>query len=220
MKTKMCYQCKTEKPLTMFNKNNQQADGFTGMCKACLSIVRKKYNRKYNQSKKARETARRYYYSKKGQAIKKAYRQKYTLTEEQKERYREAARLHEKEQKYKDRQKRYRESPKGKKYKAEKDKRHAKTENGKFSKRKTEIKRKHQMKSTDCTLTRKEWIAIKEKFGNRCAYCGKEARLEMDHVIPLSRGGTHTASNIVPACRTCNAKKSNHLLQPADPFGS
>lgn len=43
-----------------------------------------------------------------------------------------------------------------------------------------------------------------------CNYCGKKipfSELTMDHVIPLSRGGTSERFNIVPACKDCNNKK-------------
>lgn len=57
-------------------------------------------------------------------------------------------------------------------------------------------------------LTAAQWREIKEHYGHRCVYCGKQQqRLTMDHLTPLSRGGSHTASNIVPACRSCNSRK-------------
>ena len=34
----------------------------------------------------------------------------------------------------------------------------------------------------------------------------------MDHVLPLSRGGTHTEGNIVVSCIGCNSSKKNQLL--------
>ncbi|RDV84200.1 RNA-guided endonuclease IscB [Ammonifex thiophilus] len=53
-----------------------------------------------------------------------------------------------------------------------------------------------------------------EKFGRRCAYCGKEGvPLEVDHVVPKSRGGTDRVSNLALACRECNQAKGNKLLQ-------
>jgi 5-methylcytosine-specific restriction endonuclease McrA len=59
-------------------------------------------------------------------------------------------------------------------------------------------------------VSRTEWSAIREAFDNRCAYCLRQLdRLEMDHVTALSRGGAHDPDNIVPACRSCNAIKSN-----------
>ena len=39
-----------------------------------------------------------------------------------------------------------------------------------------------------------------------CHYCGGEAG-ELDHVVPISRGGLHCLENVVPACRSCNARK-------------
>jgi 5-methylcytosine-specific restriction endonuclease McrA len=59
-------------------------------------------------------------------------------------------------------------------------------------------------------LTRAEWEEIKAAHNWLCIYCGiKPAKLTMDHVIPLSKGGPHTKGNIVPACKPCNSKKGN-----------
>ncbi|WP_078969910.1 HNH endonuclease [Streptomyces natalensis] len=44
-----------------------------------------------------------------------------------------------------------------------------------------------------------------------CAYCDGPAE-ELDHVVPLARGGPDTSDNIVAACRTCNATKYTHDL--------
>ena len=51
------------------------------------------------------------------------------------------------------------------------------------------------------------WLSIKQYFNNECAYCGKSVRLEKEHVIPFTKGGTLSVDNIVPACRKCNASK-------------
>lgn len=69
-------------------------------------------------------------------------------------------------------------------------------------------KRKARLTGNLATLTRSQWKSIIDWFDNRCAYCGiKCERLTQDHVIPISRGGTHDAQNVVPACRHCNAIK-------------
>jgi hypothetical protein len=36
---------------------------------------------------------------------------------------------------------------------------------------------------------------------------------QLDHVVPLSRGGVHEADNLVFACPSCNASKWNHALE-------
>lgn len=40
----------------------------------------------------------------------------------------------------------------------------------------------------------------------RCVYCGRVADT-MDHVVPVSKGGTNDAENLVPACSSCNSSK-------------
>jgi hypothetical protein len=46
-----------------------------------------------------------------------------------------------------------------------------------------------------------------------CAYCGnRPERLEPDHVVPLSRGGMNSLSNLLPACPACNSDKRAILL--------
>jgi len=47
-----------------------------------------------------------------------------------------------------------------------------------------------------------------------CQYCGAPAE-NLDHVVPRSRGGTHTWENVVAACRRCNSRKENRLPEDA-----
>jgi len=66
--------------------------------------------------------------------------------------------------------------------------------------------RKAQSPRNDFTAA--QWTEIKALWHYRCAYCGlKTTPLCQDHITPLSKGGSHTASNIVPACRSCNSTK-------------
>ncbi len=57
-------------------------------------------------------------------------------------------------------------------------------------------------------LTEAEWAALMEAWAG-CAYCGAEGPLQKDCMLPISRGGRYTVSNVVPACRSCNASKCN-----------
>ena len=69
-------------------------------------------------------------------------------------------------------------------------------------------------------LTDAQWREIKEAYGYRCVYCNRKMqRLTQDHLTPLSQGGNHTASNVVPACQSCNSKKNNGaVLHPVQPL--
>ena len=53
--------------------------------------------------------------------------------------------------------------------------------------------------------------AVFARDGSRCQYCGAAAE-NIDHVIPRSKGGTHTWDNVVAACRPCNTRKEDRLL--------
>lgn len=59
------------------------------------------------------------------------------------------------------------------------------------------------------------WKELKLAYRGRCAYCDRRRKLTIDHVIPLAKGGAHTLSNIVPACKSCNCKKA---IGPAPAF--
>lgn len=53
----------------------------------------------------------------------------------------------------------------------------------------------------------------RDKF--TCQYCGAsapEVLLEVDHIKPVSKGGTNDVMNLVTACRDCNRGKTNKVL--------
>jgi 5-methylcytosine-specific restriction endonuclease McrA len=53
---------------------------------------------------------------------------------------------------------------------------------------------------------------------HRCSYCGKKKptdELDLDHVLPRSRGGPHVWDNVVTSCRPCNLKKADKLPDEA-----
>ncbi len=53
---------------------------------------------------------------------------------------------------------------------------------------------------------------VLRRDGRRCAYCAKRADT-IDHVVPRSRGGTHSWENCVAACKSCNSRKADRLLE-------
>jgi len=88
---------------------------------------------------------------------------------------------------------------------------------GKNTNRRCNHRRRARIKSLPATLTSVEWENILICFSNMCAYCGVSQSelpylLEQDHIVPVSRGGGYTKDNIIPSCRTCNAKKGAKML--------
>lgn len=54
--------------------------------------------------------------------------------------------------------------------------------------------------------------------GNTCQYCGRRysrTELNLDHVIPRSRGGLSTWDNIVCSCHVCNRRKGGRTPEEA-----
>lgn len=43
--------------------------------------------------------------------------------------------------------------------------------------------------------------------GHKCIYCGFTEDLHLDHIKPLSQGGSNWPSNLAPACGSCNLSK-------------
>jgi len=66
---------------------------------------------------------------------------------------------------------------------------------------------------------RREWNNVRPKMRklvfslreNACAICGATERLEVDHIIPLSLGGSNDIDNLQILCKVCNIQKGNKL---------
>jgi 5-methylcytosine-specific restriction endonuclease McrA len=57
-------------------------------------------------------------------------------------------------------------------------------------------------------FTHAQWLEMQVAYQFLCVYCAKKTKqLTQDHIVALSKGGSHTAANIVPACRSCNSRK-------------
>ncbi|MFH2204656.1 MAG: HNH endonuclease [Elusimicrobiota bacterium] len=59
---------------------------------------------------------------------------------------------------------------------------------------------------------------IFQHYGHRCCYCGRELpadEMNLDHILPRSRGGSSDWSNVVPSCIPCNKRKGSRLPKEA-----
>lgn len=84
-----------------------------------------------------------------------------------------------------------------------------------FIRRKSESKRRSLIKNNgDFTL--EEWNKKKQEYNNCCACCKVSSdisKLTVDHIVPVSIGGSNDISNIQPLCRSCNSKKFNKIIK-------
>lgn len=79
------------------------------------------------------------------------------------------------------------------------------------------LRRKFLVVSGEAVRPRRETIPeyvrifVWRRDQGKCVQCGSSERLEYDHVIPVSRGGSNTERNIQLLCEICNRKKSDTI---------
>ena len=65
------------------------------------------------------------------------------------------------------------------------------------------------------SLVRRAWESMARRVkpvilardGHACVICGAEYLLEVDHIVPIARGGTNAPQNLRTLCKTCNRRK-------------
>lgn len=63
-------------------------------------------------------------------------------------------------------------------------------------------------------VSNKMRFSIYERDGYRCCKCGiadRYAQLEIDHIIPIAKGGKSTYDNLQTLCHRCNVEKGDHI---------
>lgn len=55
-----------------------------------------------------------------------------------------------------------------------------------------------------------------KRDNHQCVYCGSKRNLTIDHVLPKSKGGTNTWTNLVTCCSPCNRKKGDKTPEEAN----
>lgn len=74
----------------------------------------------------------------------------------------------------------------------------------------------HRRNEADGSHTFEEWESLKAKYNWTCPACIKrepEIRLTLDHIVPLSKGGSNNIENIQPLCSLCNSRKNNKTIK-------
>ncbi len=205
--TKKCTTCKERKSLDKFSKSKNRWDGLNPVCKPCDSKKNKKYYKtnhekqiakfkKYREEMGASLRNRLKDWQRKNKDKVKNYYYKYLGKDGSAE-------------KIKAQQKRWRDN--NKERTAIKVKKWA--DENKDKRALTAEKRRVAKVNNGGTILASEWRALKEFYGNKCLCCGRtDATLTLDHVIPISKGGTHTIDNAQPLCGSCNSSKHTKII--------
>jgi len=199
---KTCTKCGIEKGLAEFYVQRASRDGRQAYCKVCSkasvkvyqnTIASKEYRRKYAASEKGKEHQRNYNATEKHKEALRVYQ----LTEK----YKEAHRRHMLSEKRKVYERKYATTKKFKKQQAA----YLKTKRGAELHR----QRSHKRRALEAgsVVGPIDEAAIYAACDNKCVYCGSKERLELDHVVAIAAGGSHTQDNLTLACQSCNRSK-------------
>ena len=185
MKLRTCTKCKVAKPHDDFNKLTGYRDGLHPNCRECYLAHRNRYRAQPDVKKREREREI-------------AYVSQPEIAELRRQRGREHKR-------------KIRATEEGRRKNAETVKRW-RERNAEVSRQRLRLanqKRKAAKLGQESRIvTTKDAARI---LNSACVNCGDRDKIQIDHIIPLSRGGRHAIGNLQPLCSFCNLSKNNSL---------
>lgn len=182
MKTKACSKCGEVLPLSEFYICRSAKDGLQAKCKKCI----RKY---YMENRDRRRAYNRIYYKEHEEEMKANAKNRYINNKEEILVY----------------------NAQWQKDNPDKTRAATKRWMDKHPEKAIEYntRRRARLRNTELNdFTADGWVDLLVLYKHRCVYCGAKENLEADHIVPLSKGGPHTKSNIAPACRHCNRVKN------------
>jgi len=181
METKVCTKCKAEKSLVDFGKNKRKSDGLEPRCRDCVNQASRE---RYRKDPKKRLAQTRKYHLEHREWSKERLRAHHEANS--------VARYERQKERLKDPKRR---------------------DKSRESARRSEARRRAVKKSGIADfISMQEITSLIEDFNNSCYICttefGASIELQIDHYMPISKGGLHTLANLKPACSDCNRRKN------------
>jgi 5-methylcytosine-specific restriction endonuclease McrA len=217
MISKSCSRCKEIKSLDSFHADNSRKDGLQPYCKSCRKIAQQKH---YVENKEQFNEKQAIHRLRNKDEINRYSRNRYEKNKEK-----ESERKKKYYQKNKEmidaRNKKYNEQNKEKRqsraqiyYQQNKDRIKLVSNAYRFNNpelnRNASAKRRAIKESNGIfVISKKE---LKALYESDCFYCGSKGKIELDHVLPIIKGGRHSIGNLVAACQSCNRSKGAKLL--------
>lgn len=207
--TKRCPRC--ERSDVEFGRNKNEPDGLSVWCKACKrEDMRQRYQADPEMRRKAQERAREQRsrldtHSPEYLAKYREYSRRYAQSDRGKATNR--AKI-----------KRLRQTnPAIRAYYAGYEKRRREIDPAflgrwRFYKRQKNHQRRAQVAAAGAMYTRDEWDRLCAFYDHRCLCCGKRRVLTVDHVVPVTKGGSNLIQNLQPLCRPCNSRKNDQTI--------
>lgn len=218
---KTCKKCGEEKPPEGFPKDKRSSSGRGARCKTCVNAeARERYPRYRKQKQKYQAANRERFRDRRAAA---ARRRRAAEPERFREKARDDARKFRERNPdyYRDR---YQKNIEEERARSREIMRRVRKDNPEGERAK---KRRYREKNRESVAAREREKTYARRAKQRCSpelaklmaelvmlpcvYCGATGRTTIDHIVPLSRGGKHEASNLAPACLPCNASKGSKL---------
>jgi 5-methylcytosine-specific restriction endonuclease McrA len=231
---KRCTSCKKIKCTGSFHRHKRCKDGLNTQCKACVNAVNKQYKQEHSEYYREYTKTYQQEHSEERREYKQAWYQA------NKERYKEYAQRKRRKAPPKQRQKRnkmtreqrklrkkaYREScaeqirtynqayyRSHEEYNRNRRKLYLQSHPEKF-KVYYNVRRTRKTQAGG-SFTFQQWEELKVYYSHTCLCCGRQEpdiTLTVDHVTPISRGGTSNIDNIQPLCLSCNSSKKDNII--------
>ena len=184
---KQSTKCKHIKPHSEFSKDSRSSSGLLSRCKECM----REYKRNWSKNNPEKVVKYSKNWSKNNPEKRKESANNWYYRNKESENYKSKLRARENKEKIAIRKK------------------HWAKNNPEKIRAQTERRRIRKLQNKEYLITEKEY---KKLYLQPCVYCGSKKRITMDHVIPISRGGTHGIGNLVPACLSCNSSKRDKTI--------
>ena len=199
-----CIKCEKYKVLERFYKNKNYKSGYINRCKDCLKDYDSARKSKYYKENREIYLKRTLEYARKNRKKKQAYYSVYYKKNKDYINHKNRKYNHENQEKVNEYYKEYRQTDKGKEVAYNRDlKRRSNKNNVDF----TKVERKKMLDEAN-------WKCQKcniKVHDDRISY-NSPNKANIDHIIPISKGGTSEPSNLQILCRLCNLKKADKVL--------
>lgn len=196
---KVCRTCKEWKPADQYSPFAASRDGLEYKCKACVAEIARKYYHRNPERSKAKTKAWRAANSDKNREWSQAYNKRYYAIHRTDIIAYQRKRYHEQLEFIRERRKDYR-----------------RTDKAQALRKAAHHRRRALKRQAEGSYTTQEWQALCAWFGNVCLCCGS-ADITVDHVVPLTRGGSNWIRNLQPLCMSCNTRKRDAIMDYRDP---
>lgn len=229
--SRTCNNCGQIKRLEDFEPKKGGLYGRAAQCRVCRKIYFADYRKRnaeqisqrmssyYKNTKEARQAYARDYGIKNKELLKqkrriwaednpdkvKEIQKRYNHKNADKVRSRRKSYLQRNSQKIAKREKEYRENNRDKVLAAQKNWR---LRNPEAFRQYNNLRRARRLANKSYRVTKKEILKL---LSRPCLYCGFKSE-HIDHILPLSRGGSHSIGNLVGACSKCNLSKRNKTV--------